>query len=149
MTRLMVAAASEGHPSPGASPPPSLMGLFSLMLAILVLARHLSWNRRTREKTPEPMEAGLNADILPTQDVNILERSEPTAVFLVGGGAEQDPRALRAFTGTFSREYKQVLFLAVGVVDPSAGDSSLPSSENFGRSAEAKALRKFTRLALD
>jgi hypothetical protein len=127
----------------------SLVPLFSLLLTLLVLARHYAWTRRAHPEAPAPEDPGMGADDLPAQEVDILDRNEPTAVFLVGGRNDLGPHVLRVFSERCAQDYKQALFLAVGAVDASLTVPSLPPSERFERSSETKELRKLTRLALD
>jgi len=148
MMQTLSLAAAGGAGEFGDSPLASVIPFFSLLLTAVVLAHHLERTRRARRK-PSPEEVRVDADLLPRQEVDLLDRSEPTAILLVGGRTDLGTHVLKRFAGRCPGECKQVLFLAVGVVDASVADPSLPSWEMFERSVEAKRLRKHTRLALD
>jgi hypothetical protein len=125
------------------------MPLVPALVVFLVLAGRYARVRRIRSKPEEPVEAGMAPGALPAQDVDTLDRSLPTAVFLVGGRNELGPHLLRVFAERCAQDYPQALFLAVGVVDASVADPTLPSMAHFERTREAKELRRFIRLTLD
>jgi len=98
--------------APGGPPPGSLTLFFAAMAAALLLFRRMAAGKGPNRPNP----GGHAADFLPppTQDVDRLDRSEPTAVFLVGGRNELGPLTLRSFADDYARLYRQVLFLSVG-----------------------------------
>lgn len=82
------------------------------------------------------------------ETVERLDPEQPMAVFLVGGVNRLEPAALRVFRSTHSQEYRQILFLSVGVYDYGVMDSAVEGGDDADAD-KAKQLRKKTRLALD
>jgi hypothetical protein len=149
MNALLRIAAPARPEAQGGPPPASMACFIALMMATLVIARHYSMRRRARTAGPGTKDAPTPINLLPAQDVDLLSRHEPTAVFLVGGKNQLGPITLRTFAEHHAQAYRQVLFLAVGVADASAVDAGHRDWEGFLRTAEAKRLKEFTRLALD
>jgi hypothetical protein len=149
MSALLKISVPTHIKAPGGPPPASLMYFLLLIMAIMVLLRHFSMTGRREKSSSQPKVATPQMEVLPTQDVDILDRNEATAVFLIGGRNDLGPLLLRAFAEQHAEAYRQVLFVAVGVVDASAVNPNLRDWEGFHRTADAKRLRNLTRLALD
>jgi len=92
--------------------------------------------------------AGGVADFLPaaTQGVDLLDRSQPTAVFLVGGRNELAPFALRKVADQYSSSYRQILFLAVGPTGASGRRGGLEASGSL-RAALRQSLEPYLSVA--
>jgi hypothetical protein len=82
------------------------------------------------------------------ESVERLDREQPTAVFLVGGEHRLEAASLRVFRTTYAQEYRQILFLSVGVYDYGVMDSGVGDA-GYDDPEKAKHLRLQTRLALD
>jgi hypothetical protein len=78
-----------------------------------------------------------------------LDSDHPVAVFLMGGENELGPRALRIFEGLYSKEYRQVLFVSVGIMDYAVIDGGVDREQGFKGTEEAERLKMKTRLSLD
>jgi hypothetical protein len=149
MSALLRIAVPARADAPGGPPPASMTYFIALLMAILLIARHYSIARRVQKGVPGAKEAPDPIKLLPVQDVDLLNRNEPTAVFLIGGRDHLGPLTLRTFAQHHAQAYRQVLFLAVGVADASAVDASHHDWKGYLRTAEAKRLKDLTRLALD
>jgi len=69
----------------------------------------------------------------------------PLAVFLVGGKEALGPLAFDRFVSLYVREFPQILFLSIGIMDQSVVDGGVDGSGNFEGTREAQRLRKRTR----
>jgi len=67
-------------------------------------------------KNPKDNPAGASEQ-LQQESVERLDPELPMAVFLVGGENRLEPTSIRVFQSTYSQEYRQILFLSVGVFD--------------------------------
>jgi hypothetical protein len=77
-----------------------------------------------------------------------LDSAQPLAVFFIGGGSHLERYSLPAFHARYSGEYRQILFLSVGLVDQAWMDSGVEGAENFRGTEEAERLLAKTRLLL-
>jgi len=77
-----------------------------------------------------------------------LDALQPVAVFLVGGGNELGPTALRIFRSMYSKDFRQIVFLSVGVLDYEVLDSGV-GGHGYEDPDKPSHLRAKTRLALD
>ncbi|HVR86412.1 MAG TPA: hypothetical protein VMU54_18970 [Planctomycetota bacterium] len=77
-----------------------------------------------------------------------FDPDRPLAVFLVGGAESLGPAAFDLFRSLYSREFPQVLFVSIGVLDQSVVDAGVDGSGNFNGTEEAHRLRKKTREGL-
>jgi len=135
--------------APGGPTPASPIYLFALMMAILMIARRSSMMRRARADAVESNKPLEPVNVLPAQDVDLLTRYEPTAVFLIGGRNDLALMMLRTFAEQYAQIYRQILFLAIGVADASAVSAGHRDWEGYLRTADAKRLKELTRLSLD
>jgi hypothetical protein len=85
----------------------------------------------------------------PRETADRLDPALPVAVFLVGGGLEWGASSLSLFGATYSTEYRQLLFVAVGVMDYAVIDSGVDPGQGFKGTEEARRLQEKTRLRLD
>src|SRR5579862_3668088 len=69
----------------------------------------------------------------------------PLAVFLVGGKEALGTLAFDRFVSLYVREFPQILFLSIGIMDQSVVDGGVDGSGNFEGTREAQRLRKRTR----
>ena len=86
---------------------------------------------------------------LPAENVDRLDSTNPLAVFLAGGDHSLGPPSLRIFGSLYAKEYPQILFASVGVMDYQVIDSGVEGRGDFKGSEEAKRLKRKTRLELD
>jgi hypothetical protein len=77
-----------------------------------------------------------------------FDPDRPLAVFLVGGEDSLGTAAFDLFRSLYSREFPQVLFLSIGVLDQSVVDAGVDGSGNFKGSEEADRLREKTQESL-
>ncbi len=122
------------------APPWILAFLGLLILAVMVLRNSFSRTRRTSEPAPP--------DPLQKVEVERLDPGQPVAVFLVGGENRLEPASIRVFGSTYAQQYRQILFLSVGVYDYEVMDSGVGAG-GYADPEKAKHLRIKTRLALD
>jgi hypothetical protein len=140
----------EAPPPPAA--PPFFFALAVVALALLVFRRHASAPvdaRRLRMATSTNHPTGSGAEYLPTQDVDLLDATRPLAVFLVGGDHSIGPASLQIFSSHYSKEFPQMLFVSVGVMDYGVIDAGTEGMGTFQGTEEARRLKGKTRLALD
>jgi hypothetical protein len=149
MPAFSVSVASAAKEPQSGFPPIVPVSIWAVLVLLLLLPRRSAPARRVPVEVPEAPDRDEEADILPAEDVDILDRSVPTAVFLVGGREDVSAATLRAFAESYTGECRQALFLAVGLIDASVVDPGHPSPDPFERSTPAKRLRRFTRLFLD
>jgi len=90
-----------------------------------------------------------DSDRLPGEEVDRLDGHQPVAVILVGGDHALGPASLRILGNLYSKEYLQILFLSVGVLDYAAMDGGAERDGSVKGSLEAKQLKRKTRLCLD
>jgi len=135
--------------TPGGPPPASTIHIFVLMMAILMIARRYSMMRRARANAVGSDKSLEPVNVLPAQDVDLLNRHEPTAVFLIGGRNDLGPLMLRTLAEQYAQIYRQILFLAIGVADASTVSAGHRDWEGYLRTADAKRLKELTRLSLD
>jgi hypothetical protein len=96
----------------------------------------------------------MSADGVPDSDLQGRGLSEtegspfdpgrPLAVFLVGGEDPLGPAAFDLFRTLYSREFPQILFVSIGVLDQSVVDAGVDGSGSFMGTEEAHRLRKKT-----
>jgi hypothetical protein len=121
---------------------PWFMASVAAMMVGVILLRN-SFSRRPRMKDSEN-----DAPDLQKESVERLDRERATAVFLVGGEHRLEPASIRVFRSTYAKEYRQILFLSVGVYDYEVMDSGVADG-GYADAEKAKHLRQKTRLALD
>jgi hypothetical protein len=80
--------------------------------------------------------------------VERLDPALPMAVFLVGGGHQLEPASIRVFRSLYAQDYRQILFLSVGIYDYEVMDAGVGDA-GYGDPEKAKHLKIKTRLALD
>jgi hypothetical protein len=85
----------------------------------------------------------------PGQDLERLDALEPVAVFLVGGDNELGPYSVRLLADRYSKDYRQILFVSVGVMDYAVLDQGVDAGQGFKGTEEAGRLMRKTRLQLD
>jgi hypothetical protein len=78
-----------------------------------------------------------------------LEPMEPVAVLLVGGENALGPSLVDLFRSLHAGQYRQILFLSVGVLDYTVLDFGVNALAGFKGSEEAERLRLKTRRSLD
>lgn len=98
---------------------------------------------------PRDAQTPDDAILLPREDVDRLDRSEPIAVFFVGGEYALEAHSLPAFADTHARNFKQILFVSVGVADQTLMDTGVLGVRKYRESEEAERLLRKTRWALD
>jgi hypothetical protein len=137
----------------GSDGPVHPLAAAALVAAMVLLAARILSGRRPpptaggplrREDGPAPAEESL-----PSEDLDRLERSQPLAVFFVGGGHRLEHQSLRTFRDVYSRQYSQILFVSVGLIDYAWMDSQRRDSGRPGGSGDVKPLLQATRKALD
>jgi hypothetical protein len=82
------------------------------------------------------------------EEGDAFDPERPLAVFLVGGEESLGPAAFGMFGSRYAKEYSQVLFLAVGIMNQSVVDSGVDGSGNFKGTEEAQRLRERARESL-
>jgi hypothetical protein len=82
-------------------------------------------------------------------DPDPLDPRLPLAVLLVGGENELGPLSLQLFGGTYGSDFRQILFVSVGVMDYAVLDAGVDPSRGFEGTEEAGRLREKTRRRLD
>jgi hypothetical protein len=129
-----------GVPAPQASP------WFMVFVAVVMVGVMLLRNSLSRR--PRMKDSENDAPELQKESVERLDREGPTAVFLVGGVHQLEPASVRVFRSTYAKEYRQILFLSVGVYDYEVMDSGVGDG-GYADPEKAKHLKQKTRLALD
>jgi len=87
------------------------------------------------------------ADRLQEEAVQRFDPQKPLAVFLVGGEHDLGAAALRVFQSSHGSEYRQILFLSVGVLDYGVMDAGVVDNDNDAPE-KARHLKLKTELAL-
>jgi hypothetical protein len=127
-----------------------VMALATLTLLLLVLRNTLFHRPPQSSVSPSSDDSlGHESGSLPGEAVDRLDATQPVAVFLVGGDHALGPASIRSFGKLYSKEYFQILFVSVGVMDYAAMDGGAQGQGNFKGTVEAKRLKMKTRLALD
>jgi hypothetical protein len=124
-----------------------LLAALTFLAARILTARRLPPPGRESVRlgdAPEPAEQGH-----PSEDLDRLERSQPLAVFFVGGGHRLEDQSLRTFRDVYSRQYSQILFVSVGLIDYAWMDSECREAGRPAGSTDVKVLVQATRKALD
>ena len=88
------------------------------------------------------------SDVPQKEPVERLDSELPIAVFLVGGSHRLEPASIRIFRSTYAHEYRQILFLSVGIYDYEVMDAGVGGC-SYSDPEKAKHLEIKTRLALD
>lgn len=122
-----------------------------LLVALALVAVRILAGRRpslpaTEDVRPDPPPG---EGVLPSEDLDHLERSQPVAIFFVGGGHRLEDQSLRTFRDVYSRQYSQILFVSVGLIDYSWMDPEGGEPGRPGGSADVRPLLQATRKALD
>jgi len=139
---------ASGQVPPGLAP--ALLVLATVAFALLIFRRLLK-GPASRLSVPTPSGGPLppESNRLPAEDVDRLDASQPVAVLLVGGDHFLGPASVRIFGKLYSKEYGQTLLVSVAVIDEATTDEGAEGPTSFRRTAEAKGMKKKTRLALD
>jgi len=85
----------------------------------------------------------------PNMQLDALDPALPVAVFLVGGDNHLGPVSLTLFGSTFGAEFRQILFVSVGVMDYGVLDMGVDPNVGFDGTEEARRLREKTRQSLE
>jgi len=85
----------------------------------------------------------------PKMELDALDPALPVAVFLVGGDNQLGSVSLTMFGSTFGAEFRQILFVSVGVMDYGVLDMGVDPNLGFEGTEEARRLRQKTRDSLD
>jgi hypothetical protein len=145
---------AEQQPTPSSkephTPAPVFMMLAAMTLVLMVLRHALHAKvRRSLDSKSSNDPSSHETNSLPSEDVDRLDPTQPVAVMLVGGDHALGPASVRIFGNLYSREYLQILFVSVGVMDYAAIEGGSGGRGNFRGTEESKKLKKNTRLALD
>ncbi len=92
------------------------------------------------------VDAVQGPDRLPGEEP--LDPDRPLAVFLVGGEDPLGPAAFGLFGSRYSKEFPQILFVSIGVMDQTVVDVGVDGTGNFQGTEEAGKLRKKTEETL-
>jgi hypothetical protein len=151
----MMRELSAQEPSvPSAPATPSPAPVFGILAAVTLAFMALAQLFRSRSQRPgilpSPDEAPQDdSPGLPREEVDRLDATQAVAIFLIGADHLLEPTSVRMFRNLYSKEYAQILFVSVGVVDYAVIDGGAEGLGRFKGSVEAKRLKKKTRLALD
>jgi len=146
---LVEPPASPSGPGPNA-PAPAFIVLATLTLVLMVVRHSLNVKAGRSRMSQSPDDpSSSESSSLPLEEVDRLDATLPLAVFLVGGDHALGPASVRIFGNLYSKEYRQILFVSVGVMDYAVIDSGSEGKGTFKGTEEAKRLKKKTRLALD
>ncbi|HLY09740.1 MAG TPA: hypothetical protein VKW04_10590 [Planctomycetota bacterium] len=77
-----------------------------------------------------------------------LDPDQPLAVFLVGGEDSLGTAAFAMFQSRYAPDYRQVLFVSVGVMDQTVLDAGVDGTGNFQGTKETERLLKKTEDSL-
>ncbi len=88
-------------------------------------------------------------DLEPREEVDRLNRSAPVAVFFVGGDYPLEAHTLPVFTESYGRNFRQMLFVSIGVADEGWMDAGTLGDRTFSEKEEALRLLRKTRWSLD
>lgn len=138
-------------PEGGARGGPVAAGLALAVFAIVVF-RALRVRRGASPSDLPPAAdraASLQRDLLPSEDLDRLERSQPLAVFFVGGGHHLELQSLKSFREVYARQYSQILFVSVGLIDYAWMDSGARERGDAEAGENLKGLLQSTRRSLD
>ena len=152
MTWNLLVQPQPGPPPAPHAPAPLLLFVATVALVLMMLRRHLHLQAQERRfrMTSSPENPGSGpSDGLPTEGVDHLEANLPLAVFLVGGDHPLGPPSLRIFGNLYGKEYPQVLFVSIGVLDYRVIESGAEGKGTFKGTEEPKILKKRTRISLD
>jgi len=134
-----------------AAPSPLVFVVAVVALVFLVFRRQASsfdaWRFRMATSPNDP--TGSASHPLPAQEVDRLDAAQPLAVFLVGGDDSIGPASLRIFESHYAKDFSQMLFVSVGVMDYGVIDAGTEGLGTFKGTEEARRLKGKTRLALD
>jgi hypothetical protein len=98
--------------------------------------------------TDPPHGADESFRALPSEEGDVLDPERPLAVFLVGGEDTLGPAGFGMFGSRYAKEYPQILFVSIGIMDQAVVDAGVDGSGNFKGSEEAQRLRLRTRETL-
>ncbi len=85
----------------------------------------------------------------PKMQFDLLDSALPVAVFLVGGDNQLGSVSLSLFGSTFASEFRQILFVSVGVMDYGVLDMGVDPNLGFEGTEEARRLREKTGNSLE
>lgn len=85
----------------------------------------------------------------PMMALDPLNPDLPVAVLLVGGENELGPVSLKLFAQTYGSEFRQILFVSVGIMDYGVLDAGADPSLGFKGTEEARRLQDKTVHRLD
>src|SRR6516162_4958424 len=145
MTWNLLVQPQPGPPPAPHAPAPLLLFVATVALVLMMLRRHLHLQAQERRfrMTSSPENPGSGpSDGLPTEGVDHLEANLPLAVFLAGGDHPLGPPSLRIFGNLYGKEYPQVLFVSIGVMDYRVIEYGAEGNGTFKGSEEAKILKK-------
>lgn len=83
-----------------------------------------------------------------SEEGDTLDSGSPLAVFLIGGEDSLGPAAFRMFADRYAREFPQILFVSVGIMDQTIVDSGVDRKGDFKGTEEAHRLWVRTRESL-
>lgn len=92
-----------------------------------------------------PMD--FKADSVQEETLQRFDPQKPLAVFLVGGEHDLGPAALRVFQSSHGAEYRQILFLSVGILDYGVMDAGV-GDHGYDDPEKPRHLKLKTQLAL-
>jgi len=95
------------------------------------------------------MEEDMLKNETKNMELDQLDPSLPVAVLLVGGENELGPVSLHLFGNAYGSDFRQILFVSVGVMDYAVLDAGVDPSRGFEGTEEAGRLREKTRRRLD
>jgi hypothetical protein len=144
------ALGQAGQQAPYAPTPLILFfALFTIALMVFRQYAHLSSRSARMQNAGDEELLNGGPGVEPSEALDHLDSTQPVAVFLLGGQHELGPRALRIFENLYSKEYRQVLFVSVGIMDYAVIDAGVDREQGFKGTEEAKRLKRKTRLSLD
>jgi hypothetical protein len=80
----------------------------------------------------------------PKMELDPLDPELPVAILLVGGENDLGPVALQLFARTYGSDFRQILFVSVGIMDYGVLDAGVDPSRGFEGTEEARRLRDKT-----
>jgi hypothetical protein len=120
-----------------------------LFAAMAILALRILVARRPSLPVRKAAAPVPGQSLLPSEDLDRLEPTQPLAVFFVGGGHRLESRSLHTFRDVYSRQYSQILFVSVGLIDYLWLNSESRADGRPGKLSDVKPLLQATRKALD
>jgi len=123
-----------------------------LLAAVAIVLLRTATSRRPTTPPEGPCADGASVperDALPAEDLDRLERALPLAVLFVGGAHRLERHSLRSFRDLYARQYSQILFVSVGLVDYAWMDSAAGRGGSLAGGGDLKRLLQSTRKALD